>query len=40
LTANFSHELYLQHREYNALIGAAALLATLVVKMHWFPHSW
>lgn len=40
LTTNFSHELYLQHREYNALIGAAALLAALVVKMHWSPHSW
>jgi protein-S-isoprenylcysteine O-methyltransferase Ste14 len=40
LTADFSRELYLQHREYNALIGAAAMLAALVVKMHWFPHSW
>jgi protein-S-isoprenylcysteine O-methyltransferase Ste14 len=40
LTTNFSAELYLQHREYNALIGAAALLAALVVKMHWFRHSW
>lgn len=40
LTSDFSRELYLQHREYNALIGAAAMLAALVVKMHWFPHSW
>jgi protein-S-isoprenylcysteine O-methyltransferase Ste14 len=39
LTAGFSSELYLQHREYNALIGAAALLAALVVKMLWFPGS-
>ncbi len=37
LTSEFSRELYLQHREYNALIGAAAMLAALVVKMLWFP---
>jgi len=37
LTSGFSRELYLQHREYNALIGAAAMLAALVVKMFWFP---
>jgi protein-S-isoprenylcysteine O-methyltransferase Ste14 len=29
----FSFALYLKHREYNALIGALAMLATLVVKM-------
>jgi protein-S-isoprenylcysteine O-methyltransferase Ste14 len=40
LTSGFSRELYSQHREYNALIGAAAMLAALVVKMLWFPHSW
>jgi len=40
LTAGFSRDLYLQHREYNALIGAAAMLAALVVRMLWFPHSW
>jgi len=40
LTAGFSRELYLQHREYNALIGAAAMLAALVVKMLWFAHPW
>jgi protein-S-isoprenylcysteine O-methyltransferase Ste14 len=32
----FSHELYWQHREYNALLGAAAGLAALVVKTLWF----
>jgi protein-S-isoprenylcysteine O-methyltransferase Ste14 len=32
----FSRELYLRHREYNALVGAAAMLAALVVKMLWF----
>lgn len=36
----FSRELYLQHREYNAFIGAAAMLAALVVKMLWFSGSW
>jgi protein-S-isoprenylcysteine O-methyltransferase Ste14 len=40
LTSGFSRELYLQHREYNALIGAAAMLAALLVKMLWFPGSW
>lgn len=29
----FSMDLYLQHREYNALLGALAMLAALVVKM-------
>ena len=37
ITRDFSRELYLQHREYNALLGAAAMLAALVVKMLWFP---
>ncbi len=40
LTTGFSTELYLQHREYNALTGAAAMLAALVVKMIWFSHTW
>lgn len=30
---HFSRELYLQHREYNALLGAVAMLAALVVKL-------
>jgi protein-S-isoprenylcysteine O-methyltransferase Ste14 len=42
--SGFSRELYLQHREYNAAIGAAAMLAALVVKivakMLWFSPSW
>jgi len=29
----FSRELYLQHREYNALLGAVAMLGALVVKL-------
>ena len=29
----FSFDLYLKHREYNALLGALALIAALVMKM-------
>ena len=36
MTQDFSRELYLKHREYNASFGAAAMLAALVVKMLWF----
>jgi len=32
----FSRKLYLKHREYNALLGAAAMLAALVIKLLWF----
>jgi protein-S-isoprenylcysteine O-methyltransferase Ste14 len=31
----FSRQLYLQHREYNAILGAAAMLAALIVKLLW-----
>ena len=31
--AAFSMDLYLKHREYNALLGALAMVAGLVVKM-------
>ena len=31
----FSRELYWQHREYNALLGAAAMLAALAAKILW-----
>ena len=31
--ARFSSELYLKHREYNALLGAAGMMAALIVKM-------
>jgi len=31
--AGFSLELYLKHREYNALLGAMAMTAALIVKM-------
>lgn len=33
LTASFSHELYLKHREYNALIGAVLMMVAITVKM-------
>ena len=31
----FSGALYRKHREYNALLGAAAMLAALAAKIHW-----
>ncbi|MFB3917875.1 MAG: isoprenylcysteine carboxylmethyltransferase family protein [Terriglobales bacterium] len=31
----FSRELYLKHREYNAVLGAALMLAALVLKLLW-----
>ena len=34
-TGGFSWDLYRQHREYNALVGAAAMLAALAIKMLW-----
>ncbi len=36
MTQGFSRALYLKHREYNAIFGAAAILAALVGKMLWF----
>jgi len=40
LTTGFSSKLYLQHGEYNASIGAAVMLAALVVRMLRFSHTW
>jgi protein-S-isoprenylcysteine O-methyltransferase Ste14 len=34
--ASFSMELYLKHREYNALVGAVAMVAALAIKMMFF----
>jgi hypothetical protein len=34
--AEFSLELYLKHREYNALLGAVGMMAALIVKMTYF----
>src|SRR6202451_1239549 len=31
----FCFDLYMKHREYNALLGAAAMMAVLIVKMLW-----
>ena len=33
LTAQFSRELYLKHREYNALLGAALMMLAITLKM-------
>ena len=35
LWVNFSSELYRQHREYNALLGAFAMLIALLLKWAW-----
>lgn len=32
----FSRQLYLKHREYNSLLGAAAMIIALLVKIVWF----
>ena len=37
VTAGFSRELYFRHREYNSLLGAAAILAVLIAKILWLP---
>lgn len=37
LTNGFSRELYWRHREYNALLGAIAMLAALAIKIVWLP---
>ncbi len=34
-SGNFSWALYLKHREYNAAIGGAALVAALIAKLVW-----
>jgi protein-S-isoprenylcysteine O-methyltransferase Ste14 len=36
-SAGFSWDLYLKHREYNALLGALAMIAALIMKMTLFP---
>ena len=35
---SFSWELYWKHREYNAFLGAALIIAALAVKMLWFTN--
>ena len=37
-SGNFSFELYLKHKEWNALLGAVAMWAVLWLKMRWFSH--
>jgi len=36
-TAGFSTELYMKHREWNALLGSALLIAALILKMKFLP---
>jgi protein-S-isoprenylcysteine O-methyltransferase Ste14 len=36
-TGGFSFDLYLKHREYNALIGSVLLTCALIIKMMLFP---
>jgi protein-S-isoprenylcysteine O-methyltransferase Ste14 len=36
IMSGFSRQLYWQHREYNAVLGAAAMLAALVAKILWW----
>lgn len=36
--STFSRELYLKHREYNALLGTTAAIAALVIKKLWMGH--
>jgi steroid 5-alpha reductase family enzyme len=35
----FSWSLYLKHREYNAIIGSAALLSALLLKVWWLSRQ-
>jgi protein-S-isoprenylcysteine O-methyltransferase Ste14 len=37
VTHGFSRELYFRHREYNSLLGAAAIVAVLIAKIFLFP---
>ncbi len=37
VTDGFSRELYFRHREYNSLLGAAAIVAVLIAKIFLFP---
>jgi protein-S-isoprenylcysteine O-methyltransferase Ste14 len=39
MTRGFSRELYFRHREYQALLGAAGMLAVLIIKILWFAGS-
>ncbi len=34
-TGSFSRQLYIQHREYNALIGTVVMVCALIIKLVW-----
>jgi protein-S-isoprenylcysteine O-methyltransferase Ste14 len=36
-SGSFSWQLYWKHREYNAALGAAAVLAVLAIRLVWLP---
>jgi len=36
-SGTFSRDLYWKHREYNATLGSVAVMAALMVKVHWMP---
>jgi Phospholipid methyltransferase len=36
--SSFSWELYWKHREYNAILGSLAIMATLIAKLLWISH--
>ncbi len=36
--SSFSWQLYWKHREYNALLGSAGIVAVLLGKMYFWPH--
>lgn len=37
-TSSFSWQLYRKHREYNAFLGSAGIVAVLLGKMYFWPH--
>jgi hypothetical protein len=36
--SSFSRQLYLNHREYNALLGTLAVIVALIAKKTWMAH--
>jgi phospholipid methyltransferase len=34
----FSRQLYIRHREYNAVLGSALMLGVLILKLIWYRH--
>jgi len=36
--SSFTWDLYCRHREYNSVVGSLAIMAALLVKLHWVRH--